>query len=296
MFDFLRQLFASESLAPHGMCLTWRPELVYAHVVSDGLIGTAYFSIPLAPAALVVKRKDLDFSWMFWCFAAFILACGATHFFSIWTLWNPDYGAQAVLKGVTALVSITTAAALWPLMPAALALPSPAQLSAVNADLEARIAERDAALAALRREVAEREKTEATLRQVQKMDALGQLTGGVAHDFNNLLAGPADPAHVRLCRRGRPLASTGQAVLRGRRDARARGDEVRSENGLDAREHDRPRADPEGRDARESHDRRGGDERSDYDLGHVSRSPVIVLAIVSDGFVGKPASESNPDP
>ena len=145
-----RPLLATDGFMPHGVCYTWRPGLVRLHVISDVLIGAAYFSIPVALLYFKRKRRDLPFGWMFLLFGLFIVACGATHWMEVWTLWYPQYWLAGAVKAVTAAASVPTAIALSFLIPRALAIPGVRQLREAKDALEGEVMERRRAEMALR--------------------------------------------------------------------------------------------------------------------------------------------------
>jgi len=148
--EFAQEFFSTGGFIPHGHCYLWKPGLVWLHLLSDLSIGLAYYSIPFGILYFTRERQDLPFEWMFQLFSIFILLCGTTHFLAIWTLWLPIYWVSGALKMVTAIVSVYTAIRLIPLIPQALALPSPRQLEAANHLLEVEIAERRRAEAEIR--------------------------------------------------------------------------------------------------------------------------------------------------
>lgn len=150
MFQSIAKFFNSDDFMPHGHCFLWEPEILWLHVLSDAGIVAAYMLIPFALIYFVIKRKDLPFESVFLLFGAFILLCGTTHAMGIWVLWHPNYALEGVIKAMTAVTSIATFFFTVKLIPRALALPSPSQLAAANAQLEKNILEREAAQKALR--------------------------------------------------------------------------------------------------------------------------------------------------
>lgn len=181
----LRAILDTGALNPHGICLLWRPELVWTHAVSDVLIGLAYFSIPVALGVFLHHRRDVRFGWAIWLFVLFIMLCGVTHFMMVWTLWNPDYGVEALIKAATAAASIITAIALWPLLPKVIATPSAHAL-------QARIEERDAALAELHRLMASMVRMEEhTREQSRLLDEVNRSESRLRSIFENAAVGIA---------------------------------------------------------------------------------------------------------
>jgi signal transduction histidine kinase len=106
----------SNYFMPHGHCYLWLPGLLWLHVGSDVLIGTAYLGISVILYVLVRKIR-LPFSPVFIAFGLFIGLCGITHFMKVWTVWHPDYLIDGLIKAATAAASVATAIGLFYVKP-----------------------------------------------------------------------------------------------------------------------------------------------------------------------------------
>ncbi|PLZ91510.1 hybrid sensor histidine kinase/response regulator [Fischerella muscicola CCMEE 5323] len=199
MLTFFNYPFPSNGFIPHGHCYLWKTGLVWLHIISDGTIALAYYSIPFLLIYFIHKRKDVPFNGVFLLFGAFIIACGTGHLMDIWTLWHPNYWVAGVLKAVTAIISIYTAFALVYLMPQALTLPSPAQLEAINRILSS--------------EIVQRKRIEQELRQAEETaknssQAKSEFLANMSHELRTPLNGIL--GYTQILQRTEPLTEKGR--------------------------------------------------------------------------------------
>jgi len=128
--DFFTRLFDPMDWPPRWYCGRWTEFHGWLYIVSDVLIWGAYFSIPLVIIRYISKKQDLRFIKLYFLFAAFILACGSTHFLDAMAFWIPMYRFSALVRLITAILSWGTVFYLVKLLPMAFTLKSQKQLEA----------------------------------------------------------------------------------------------------------------------------------------------------------------------
>lgn len=130
------------SFMPHGHCYFWRPDVLWPNVVGDVLTFLAYYSIPVLLVLFLNRRRDIQFRFIFFAFAAFILACGTTHLLAAISVWYPLYYLEGFVKLGTAAVSLFTVGLLITNFQKMLSIPTVAQWEKKNRQLLLEIEER----------------------------------------------------------------------------------------------------------------------------------------------------------
>src|SRR5689334_7462213 len=105
VIEFFRKIFDSSDWPPRWHCGQWTAFHGWLYIISDLLIWSAYFTIPVVILKFISRKKDVRFEKLYFLFAAFILACGATHLLDAIAFWIPAYRLNALFRLITGIVS-----------------------------------------------------------------------------------------------------------------------------------------------------------------------------------------------
>jgi PAS domain S-box-containing protein len=128
--DFFTKLFNASDWPPRWHCGKWTEFHGWLYIVSDLMIWSAYFTIPFLILRYISKRHGTQYIRLYFLFAAFILACGATHFLDAIAFWIPLYRLNALVRFITGVVSWVTVFYLVKFLPLAFSLKSSKELEA----------------------------------------------------------------------------------------------------------------------------------------------------------------------
>ena len=119
VLDFFRKLFDASDWPPHWQSGNWTSFHGWLYIISDLLIWSAYFAIPLAILKYLSGRTNSRFFKTYLLFAVFILACGTTYLLDAISFWFPVYRFHTVVKLITGILSWITVIHLIKLLPIA---------------------------------------------------------------------------------------------------------------------------------------------------------------------------------
>ncbi|MGM9507659.1 sensor histidine kinase [Larkinella sp. GY13] len=112
VFDFFQRLADTSDWPPRWYCGTWTDFHGWLYILSDLTIWLAYMAIPLILVRFIFIKKGVPLAGVFWLFGAFILFCGLTHLIDAAMFWIPAYRINALIRFLTAVVSVATVVAL----------------------------------------------------------------------------------------------------------------------------------------------------------------------------------------
>ena len=168
VIDFFAKLFDTSDWPPRWHCVKWTDFHGWLYIISDLMIWGAYFAIPIIIIRYISRKKHAKFIRLYFLFASFILACGATHFMDAAMFWFPAYRLSALLRLITAVISWLTVFSLLRLLPFAFSLKS-------NDEFE--------------KEIEQRKITEAALKQKNEQLIIAEQISGLGHWRWNVATG-----------------------------------------------------------------------------------------------------------
>lgn len=125
---FFKNLFNTNGFPPRWHCGQWSSFHGWLYIISDLLIWSAYFVIPIIILRYILLKTKIRFTKLYFLFAAFILACGTTHLLDAIMFWYPYYRVTATVKFITGVLSWVTVYYLIRYLPFAFSLKTSTQL------------------------------------------------------------------------------------------------------------------------------------------------------------------------
>ena len=110
--EFFRLLLDTSDWPPRWICGIWSDFHGWLYIISDTITWLSYFIIPIIIIWFIQRNPKIPFLPVFWLFGGFIIFCGLTHLIDAIIFWWPAYRLSALLRFITAIVSITTVFAL----------------------------------------------------------------------------------------------------------------------------------------------------------------------------------------